>query len=47
MHRLYDVLACWRERAGDVDGRVLPCGHYLPEELPDETCEALIRFFSG
>ncbi len=47
MHRLYDVLACWRERAADVRGRALPCGHYLPEEAPEETAAELMRFFAG
>ena len=46
MHRLYDVLACWRERASDVSGRRLACGHYLAEELPDETAAELQDFFS-
>ncbi|MFQ5783903.1 MAG: alpha/beta fold hydrolase [Alphaproteobacteria bacterium] len=45
MHRLYDVLACWRERARDVSGRALGCGHYLPEEAPGETADELIGFF--
>ena len=45
MERRYDVLATWRERAIDVDGRALPCGHFLPEEAPDETYAELARFF--
>ncbi len=47
MHPLYDVLACWRERAQAVAGRALACGHYLPEEAPEETVAALSRFFSA
>ncbi len=39
--RLYDVLALWRERAADVGGRALDCGHYLAEEAPEETLAAL------
>ena len=46
MHRLYDVLACWRERAQAVEGRALACGHYLPEEAPEETVAELVLFFS-
>ena len=45
MERRYDVLATWRERAIDADGRALPCGHFLPEEAPDETYAELARFF--
>ncbi|GAB4432813.1 MAG: alpha/beta hydrolase [Chloroflexi bacterium OHK40] len=37
----YDVLGVWRERAEDVRGWALPCGHFLPEEAPDATCTAL------
>ena len=46
MHRLYDLLDCWRERASDVRGQALDCGHYLPEEKPEETADALIAFFA-
>jgi haloacetate dehalogenase len=38
-------LATWRERASDVRGRALPCGHYLPEEAPEETLQELLTFF--
>jgi len=44
MGRHYDVLETWRERAGDLRGRALDCGHYLPEEAPDETFEELFDF---
>ncbi len=43
----YDTLAVWREWAEDVRGHSLPCGHYLPEECPEETLEALLAFFSN
>lgn len=42
----FDPLALWRERADDVRGHSLPCGHYLAEECPDETTAALIAFFA-
>lgn len=41
-----DVLAIWREYACTVDGRALPCGHYLPEEAPGETTAALLEFLA-
>jgi haloacetate dehalogenase len=47
MHRHYDVLATWRERAADVQGQALPCGHYLAEECPAETLAAFLRFFGA
>jgi haloacetate dehalogenase len=43
----YDVLAIWREWAEDVQGQTLDCGHYLPEEAPEETYTALHAFFSS
>ena len=29
-----DMLTAWRERASDVRGRAIDCGHFLPEEAP-------------
>lgn len=42
----YDVLATWQERARTVSGRSLPCGHFLPEECPEETIAELQRLFT-
>lgn len=42
---LYDVLQTWREKADDVSGRPLECGHTLQEELPDEVLAELTAFF--
>lgn len=48
MHRQFDVLATWRAKAaGEVTGRALPCGHFLPEEAPAPTAAALLRFFAA
>ncbi len=33
---LYDVLATWRDKARDVRGRALDCGHSPQEEAPDQ-----------
>jgi haloacetate dehalogenase len=41
----YDVLDVWRGWAEDVRGRALDCGHYLPEEAPEETYAELRTFF--
>ena len=47
MHRSFDVLATWRKKAaGPVEGRALPCGHYLPEERPEEVVAAFSAFFA-
>lgn len=40
----YDILKIWRERAENVSGRALDCGHFLPEEKSEETAAALMRF---
>ena len=40
----FDCLADWREVAENVTGRALDCGHFLPEEAPRETLEAITRF---
>jgi haloacetate dehalogenase len=42
--KLYDVLATWREKATDVRGRALDCGHAPQEEVPDETLRELLPF---
>lgn len=41
-----DILASWRARADDVTGGPIDCGHFLPEEAPDETAEALLAFLA-
>lgn len=41
---LYDVLATWREKADDVRGRALDCGHTLQEECPDDVLTELRQF---
>jgi len=37
-------LDIWRKWADDVRGRGLPCGHFLPEEAPEETLAELLAF---
>ena len=44
MHTLFDVLATWREKATDVRGHALPCGHFIPEELPDALMRDMVPF---
>src|SRR5262245_29092457 len=39
-------LELWRAWADDVRGRPLDAGHFFPEEIPDETANALAGFFA-
>ena len=41
---LFDCLENWREVATDVRGRALACGHFIPEERPEELVRELRRF---
>jgi hypothetical protein len=45
--RLYDVMKIWREHATNVGGKGLPAGHFLPEEVPNETLTELTVFLSA
>jgi haloacetate dehalogenase len=50
MEQNYDVLAVWREQVSQgeagLQGRSLPCGHFLAEEAPEATFQALHDFFN-
>jgi haloacetate dehalogenase len=46
VQRSFKPIEAWRERASDVRGRMLPCGHYPAEQVPDETYDELRRFFA-
>ena len=37
----------WRERATNVTGHHIDCGHFLAEEKPEETLESLRKFFAA
>lgn len=42
--RKLNILDSWRERAVSVQGRSIPCGHFLPEEAPLETAKEITAF---
>ena len=41
-----NMLDTWRERATDVRGGPIDCGHFLPEEAPDGVTNQLLGFWS-
>ena len=44
--RLCEPMALWQAQcAGTVSGQALPAGHFIPEELPGPTADALRAFF--
>jgi len=43
---LYDTMKIWREHAVNVRGKALASGHFLPEEVPEETLAELLAFFA-
>ena len=47
VHAQFDCLADWREVATNVRGKALDCGHFLPEEKPQEVVAELRRFLKG
>ena len=46
MHRQYDVLATWKERASNVSGRTVPSGHFIAEQVPENLLAELMKFLS-
>ena len=43
--KCFDVLALWRERAHEVSGQGVPCGHYIAEEAPTLLLDEAMEFF--
>lgn len=47
IERCFDPLQEWRSVAKHVDGEPLPCGHYIPEEVPDMLFQHLLTFMQA
>lgn len=47
VNRLFKPLEDWGEVANDVQGRVLPSGHFLAEEVPEDTLDELMPFMTA
>lgn len=46
VHRCFKPLDDWRRVARDVRGGTLPCGHYVPEEVPAALLAEMLGFFA-
>lgn len=47
VQKLFDPLTLWQAQCtGIVSGHAMPAGHFIPEELPLETANALAQFFT-
>jgi len=44
VNRSYKPIEAWRERASDLRGKMLACGHYPAEQVPEETYAELRSF---
>ena len=40
-----NMIEVWKEKAEEVQGEVIDCGHFLPEEAPHKVASNLIEFF--
>ncbi len=45
IEKRYDVIKSWQKKAVNVQGKALNCGHFLPEESPEETYQLIKTFF--
>jgi len=46
VNKCFAPIADWEAVAQDVSGRTLPCGHYIPEECPEELIADARKFFA-
>ena len=45
VNRCFKPIEDWKRVATQVSGHTLPCGHYVPEEVPQVLLEAMRAFF--
>ena len=46
VQRCFDPLAEWKKVAQDVHGEPIECGHYIPEEAPEQLLKIALPFLS-
>jgi haloacetate dehalogenase len=45
VNKFFDPITLWQAQChGQVSGEVLPAGHFIPEECPNQTAELLNTF---
>ncbi len=42
-----DMMTVWKRRADNVRGKGMNCGHFIPEERPDELASELLHFYNN
>lgn len=42
--KYYDVLNVWQEWADSVEGKSIDCGHFIPEEAPQDTYQIIYEW---
>lgn len=42
-----DMMEVWRRRAANLRGRGMDCGHFIPEEQPEELAQELLSFLGS
>jgi haloacetate dehalogenase len=47
VHKCFQPIEDWKAVAEDVSGKTVPCGHYIPEELPKELIHDAQQFFTA
>jgi haloacetate dehalogenase len=48
VNKFFQPRELWQAQcAGTVSGEAMPAGHFIPEELPRETAQALGQFFGS
>lgn len=47
INKTYDVIKIWQDYANNIQGKTLDCGHFLPEEKPEDVLRELNYFFKS
>jgi len=44
---MYNVLQTRRDRAVEAQGKAMPTGHFLPEQMPQELIQEITTFLNA